>query len=314
MIKVEHLTKEFGSIKAVSDVSFTVERGQILGFLGPNGAGKTTTMRMLCGIFPPTTGRAEISGFDLTRDPIEIRKRIGYLPEQVPLYPELRVREYLDFVCSLWTASKAERIRRIDEALNFCGLIEEDQTLLGRLSRGYRQRVGLAQALVHDPEILILDEPTVGLDPKQIREIRDLIKSFKGKKTVILSTHILPEVSMTCDKVVIIDQGKVVAEGTPESLTQSVKKTAEVEIEVQGPPDEISKVLSAISGVRQVNVLQPILPGHAKLVLQTREGLDLRPEIARAIVQRNWGLLEMHLHALTLEDIFLKLVTQEEAS
>lgn len=314
MIHVKNITKEFGPIKAVSDVSFRADSGEILGFLGPNGAGKTTTMRILSGIFPPTQGTAEVAGFDVGKNPLEIRKRIGYLPEQVPLYPELTVHEYLDFVASVWNLKQPQRSKRMYEVLEQCGLIEMEDALIGRLSRGYRQRLGLAQTLIHDPEVLILDEPTVGLDPKQIREIRDLIKSFKGSKTVILSTHILPEVSMTCDKVIIIDHGKVVAQGTPESLTQQTGNLPEVEIQVQGNPEEILKALRILSGVNQVKIIDSKNPLEAKFLIQTEKGEDVRAQIARTIVGKNWGLLELKPRLLTLEEVFVRLVTKEESS
>lgn len=312
MIKVDRLTKTFGPIRAVSDVSFSVNRGEILGFLGPNGAGKTTTMRMLCGIFPPTSGHAVVAGFDVAASPMEVRKRIGYLPEQIPLYPELTVAEYLDFVTSVWGFNRDQKSKAIGDVLDRCGLYEVENARLGRLSRGYRQRVGLAQALVHDPEVLILDEPTVGLDPKQIREIREFIKSMRGSKTIILSTHILPEVSMTCDQVVIIDQGKLVAEGTPESLGQSAKSGTEIEVEVAGPSEEISSVLGSLPGAEGVKLLSNGNGGLCKFAIALENNHDIRPEIARVIVEKNWGLFQMSLRTLTLEDVFVKLVTHEE--
>lgn len=304
MIEVKNLTKEFGPNKAVSDITFSVGKGEILGFLGPNGAGKTTTMRILAGIFPPTTGSAVVAGFNVGKDSMEIRRRIGYLPEQVPIYPELTVNEYLDFVASVWRCGRKSR----EAVLEMCGLKDVQDALVQRLSRGYRQRVGLAQALIHDPEVLILDEPTVGLDPKQIRDIRELIKSFAGKKTVILSTHILPEVSMTCQKVVIIDHGKVVAEGTPESLARRLDKEVAVDVEVRGPRVEIAKALSGIEGVADV-VLPYLDDGRYQLRLNNAE---LRSKVARTIVQNNWDLLEMRMREMTLEDVFVKLVTKEE--
>lgn len=313
MIEVKNITKDFGTIKAVSNVTFSVNKGEILGFLGPNGAGKSTTMRILAGIFPPTRGQVRIAGFDLNQNVMEIRKRIGYLPEQVPLYPELTVSQYLDFVVSFWEFDRSTKTRQIEKVIQQCGLETVRGALLKRLSRGFRQRVGLAQALVHDPEVLILDEPTVGLDPKQIREIRDLIKSFQGQKTVILSTHILPEVSMTCQKVLIIDKGTIVAEGTPETLTQQMNEASEIKIKVDGPVEEVKTALSKIPGVKQVQSLGKNGKGSTFL-LQSANGNEIRPEVAKMIVERNWGLLEMNVHTLSLEELFLKLVTKEEVA
>ncbi|MCL4513270.1 MAG: ABC transporter ATP-binding protein [Candidatus Eremiobacteraeota bacterium] len=309
MIEVRELTKRFGSIQAVSDLSFTIKDGEILGFLGPNGAGKTTTMRMLSGILPPTSGRAIVAGMDVIKNPIEVKRRIGYLPEQVPLYPELTVTEYLDFVGSIWKCGKKER----DEVIEECGLSSVSQALIYRLSRGYRQRVGLAQALIHNPDVLILDEPTVGLDPQQIREIRDLIKSFEGKKTVILSTHILPEVSMTCQRVVIIHQGEIAAEGTPESLGKRIESGAQFEIEVQGPQEQIVKVLSSIQGISKVNVLSQQQDANQKFTVETK-GEDVRSEIAKAVIEHEWKLLILKTHELTLEEVYVKVLTKEEAA
>ncbi len=313
MINASHLTKEFGPIKAVSDLTFSVNKGEILGFLGPNGAGKTTTMRILAGIFPPTRGSVMIAGFDVLENSMEIRKRIGYLPEQFPIYPELTVTEYLAMVASIWDFDRKKRDEQVKDVLEKCGLRSEQNSLLRRLSRGYRQRVGLAQALVHDPEVLILDEPTVGLDPKQIREIRELIKSFQGQKTVILSTHILPEVSMTCQRVLIINQGKVVAEGTPESLTRQIESGAHVQIQAQGPPEDIVRTLSAVPGVLEIKMVKSSDGREGTFLIQTKESVDVRPQIAQAIVENHWGLLTMQLQYLSLEDIFVKLVTKEES-
>jgi len=313
MIEIKNITKEFGTIKAVSNVSFSVNKGEILGFLGPNGAGKSTTMRILAGIFPPTRGQVRIAGFDLNTQVMEIRQRIGYLPEQVPLYPELTVSQYLDFVVSFWGFDKNKKQNQILKVLGQCGLESVKNALLKRLSRGYRQRVGLAQALVHDPEVLILDEPTVGLDPKQIREIRDLIKSFQGEKTVILSTHILPEVSMTCQKVLIIDKGTIVAEGTPESLTGQMNEAAEIKIKVDGPVEEVRMALTGLPGVKHVESIGKNGKGSTFL-LQTVNSTEIRPQVAKMIVERNWGLLEMNVHTLSLEEIFVKLVTKEDTA
>lgn len=312
MIEVQHLTKEFGPNVAVSDLTFSVKPGEILGFLGPNGAGKTTTMRILAGIFPPSSGEAKVCGIDVADNSMDVRKKIGYMPEQVPLYPELTVTEYLNFVTSLWPYNQKQRANRLKNVLQQCDLTHVRGRLVGHLSRGYRQRIGLAQALIHDPDVLILDEPTVGLDPKQIREIRQLIKSFQGQKTVILSTHILPEVSMTCQRVLIIHHGKIVAQGTPESLTQQAETATQVEVHVKGGPvAEISKTLSEISGIQNVEVQGPSNGAGTRLLVSANDE-NIRPQIARTIVEKNWQLLEMRLKSLTLEDIFVKIVTKEE--
>lgn len=314
MIEVNHLTKEFGPNAAVSDVTFSVKKGEILGFLGPNGAGKTTTMRILAGIFPPTAGEVRVCGVDVAKNPMDVRKKIGYLPEQIPLYPELTVTEYLNFVSSLWPFEKSERAHRLDTVLKQCDLLPVRGRLVGHLSRGYRQRIGLAQALIHDPEVLILDEPTVGLDPRQIREIRQLIKNFQGQKTVILSTHILPEVSMTCQRVAIINHGKIVAQGTPEDLTQQSQSSTQIEIQVQGPADEIAKTLAGIPGIQKISPLGALNGAGARWMLSAgnHQTNDVRPQIAKMIVEKNWRLMEMRLHQLTLEDVFVKLITREE--
>ena len=309
MIEVRELTKSFGAVQAVSKLSFTIKDGEILGFLGPNGAGKTTTMRILAGIIPATSGRAIVAGMDVIKEPMEVKRKIGYLPEQVPLYPELTVMEYLDFVASIWKCGKKDR----DLVIEQCGLESVSNALITRLSRGYRQRVGLAQALIHNPDVLILDEPTVGLDPKQIREIRDLIKSFSRKKTVILSTHILPEVSMTCQKVVIIHKGEIAAEGSPESLGKSIQNAPQVEVEIKGPQESIVKVLSGLQGILKVNVLSQPSDETQTFILETQE-TDVRNEIASTVINNHWSLLTLKTREMSFEDVYLKILTKEESA
>ncbi len=304
-IHVQNLTKTYGYTEALRDVSFDVQKGEILGFLGPNGAGKTTTMRILTGFMPPSSGAARVAGYDVFSDSIEVRKRIGYLPETVPLYTEMSVWDYLDFAARL--RGVAGRDQAIERAMEMTNISEKADTLIGKLSKGYRQRVGIAQAIVHDPEVLILDEPTIGLDPKQIIEIRNLIKSLAGNHTVILSTHILPEVSQICSRVLIINEGKIVAEDTPERLGARVRGAEHIHLQVAKPapgiPVELEKVQGVLSAqARDAGVYE----------IETTQGTDRRADIAAMAVQRGWGLLELRPVSLSLEEVFLKLTTTEE--
>jgi len=313
MIEVQHLTKRYGPVTAVQDVSFRVERGEILGFLGPNGAGKTTTMRIITGYMPPTEGRAVVAGHDVLEDPIAAKRRIGYLPETPPLYPEMTVREYLTFVAKIkiGQASGAERAMRVDHVMKRTHVDDMAGRHCGKLSKGYRQRVGLAQALIHDPEVLVLDEPTAGLDPKQIIETRELIRTLAGNHTIVLSTHILPEVAQTCQRVVIINRGRVVAIDTPENLTQQVRGATTLYVQVDADQDA-TPTLAGIPGVLQVSTADR----HGRLVgfeIEAEPHRDIRPDVARAIVDRGWGLLELRPTRLSLEDIFLQLTTEEAA-
>lgn len=310
MIVAEGLTKFYGPKQALADVSLRVEKGEILGLLGPNGAGKTTTLRILTGYLPPTSGRAEIAGYDISRQPLEARRRIGYLPETVPLYPELTVRAYLDFHARLKGLGARQRRERIATVAERTGISEVIDTLIAKLSRGYRQRVGLAQALVHDPPVLIFDEPTVGLDPRQIIETRQLIKGLAGEHSVILSTHILPEVAMTCQRVAIISAGRVVAEDTPDNLTRRLRGADLVELEVRGPQHDVTAALRALRGVRHVE--EQARDGRVRLRVACEVGQDLREQLAAAVVQRGWGLLELRPVGMSLEEIFLQLTTKEE--
>ncbi len=254
MIEVQDLTKSYGTVTAVDHVSFTVNKGEILGFLGPNGAGKTTTMRILTGYMPATSGTARIAGFDVFEDSLEVRRHIGYLPEAPPVYPDMTVASYLDFVARIKNVPAERRAERVSDAMHKTNIADKRDQLIKRLSRGYKQRVGLAQALVHDPDVIILDEPTVGLDPKQIIEVRHLIKGLAGSHTIILSTHILPEVSMTCDRVVIINKGKIAAVDTPENLTTQLKGGQKIRVEVQAPERPLQELLSQIPGASRVQV------------------------------------------------------------
>ena len=310
MIEVQHLTKRYGPVTAVDDVSFTVERGEILGFLGPNGAGKTTTMRVLTGYMPPTGGKAIVAGYDVFEQPIEAKRRTGYLPETPPLYPDMTVREYLTFVSKIKGVARADRKARVDEMMRKTHISDMANRHCGKLSKGYRQRVGLAQALMHNPEVLILDEPTAGLDPKQIIETRQLIRGLAGDHTIILSTHILPEVSQTCQRVVIINRGKVVAVDTPEKLTSRLRGSETMYLQVDADGADAAAVLQRVAGVTRVGVSET--RGTAiGFEVDSEAGRDVRRELAAAVVSRGWGLLEMRPMRMSLEEIFLHVTTEE---
>ncbi len=313
MIEVQHLTKRYGRVTAVEDVSFSVERGEILGFLGPNGAGKTTTMRVLTGFMPATEGKAIVAGFDVFDQPIEAKRRTGYLPETPPLYPDMSVAEYLSFVAKIKGVPPADRRERIKMVMERTRVADMAGRLCSKLSKGYRQRVGLAQAIIHNPDVLILDEPTAGLDPKQIIETRELIKELAGDHTIILSTHILPEVSQTCQRVVIINKGHVVAVDTPDNLTTRLQGTETLYVQVDAEGVDAIPVLSAIPGVTRVveSDRRATLAGYE---VESVHGQDVRRDLARAVVTRGWGLLELRAMRMSLEDIFLSLTTDETAT
>ena len=311
MIEVDRLTKRYGPIPAIQDVSFTVEKGQIVGFLGPNGAGKTTTMRILSCFMPASGGTARVAGYDVFEQSLEVRRRIGYLPENVPLYADMTVGAYLDFVANIKGIGRGERRRRVGEVLERCQIPDVRERLIGRLSKGYRQRVGLAQALIADPDVLILDEPTIGLDPKQIVGIRQLIKSLAGAHTVILSTHILPEVSMVCEAVIIINRGRVVASGPLDRLMQELSPTARIQVQVEGPTELVAQSLRALSGVQRVES-RGAADGVSTFVLEAERARDVRREVAQLAAQQRWGLLELKALDLSLEDVFIRIVAGEE--
>ena len=312
MITVEHLTKRYGSTLAVNDLNFSVDAGEILGFLGPNGAGKTTTMRMLTGYMPPSEGTAKIAGFDVLEDSLAVRQRIGYLPETPPLYREMTVQGYLHFVASIKGVSAGDRPRRVDWAIERCGLTERRHQLIRKLSKGFRQRVGIAQAIVHDPPVIILDEPTVGLDPKQIIEVRNLIKSLAGDHTIILSTHILPEVSMTCNRVVIIQKGRVVATDTIDQLLNRSDNRTQYELKLSGNLQALQAALAQFPGLAGV---QTQSEGDNHVVTVTTSGdTDIGPELTALVVQAGLKLYEMNRRRATLEDVFLQLTTSEDTA
>ena len=312
MIEVEQLTKRYGSVKAIDNVSFRVEKGEILGFLGPNGAGKTTTMRILTCFLPATEGTARVAGFDVFNQPMEVKRRIGYLPENPPLYNEMTVDSYLDFVARIKGVDSGDRKKRIGEVKEKVSIQEYSGTLIKNLSKGYKQRVGLAQALVHDPEVLILDEPTVGLDPNQIIEVRQLIKSLSGNHTIILSTHILPEVSMTCQRVVIIANGKIAAVDTPENLTRQLQGSDRIYVEAAGPEQSITGKIKEIEGVLRVESQKLDGSNAFSYSVETELKKDVRGHLARKIVESGFDLLEMRTMSMSLEEVFLQLTTKEE--
>jgi ABC-2 type transport system ATP-binding protein len=313
VIEVQHLTKRYGAFTAVDDVSFRVERGEILGFLGPNGAGKTTTMRVLTGYMPPTEGKAIVAGFDVFDQPIEAKRRTGYLPETPPLYPDMTVRDYLDFVAKIKGVPRHERKSRVETAMERTRVADMAKRHCGKLSKGYRQRVGLAQALLHNPDVLILDEPTAGLDPKQIIETRQLIKSLAGDHTIILSTHILPEVSQTCQRVVIINKGRVVAVDTPENLTARLRGSETMYVQVDGLGADVKTALERVPGVTRVAAADA-RGTTAGFEVESEAGRDVRRELAASIVTRGWGLLELRPMRMSLEEIFLSLTTEDAAA
>jgi ABC-2 type transport system ATP-binding protein len=310
VIEVQHLTKRYGPVTAVDDVSFRVERGEILGFLGPNGAGKTTTMRILTGYMPATDGNAIVAGFDVFDQPIEAKKRTGYLPETPPLYPDMTVLEYLAFVAKIKGVPAAGRPQRILAVMERTRIADMANRLCSRLSKGYRQRVGLAQAIIHNPDVLILDEPTAGLDPKQIIETRELIKELAGNHTIILSTHILPEVAQTCQRIVIINKGRVVAIDTPDALTARLRGSETMYVQVDASGADAAGALTRVAGVRRV-AESDRREGVVGYEIESEKGHDVRRDLARAIVTSGWGLLELRPMRLSLEEIFLSLTTEE---
>jgi ABC-2 type transport system ATP-binding protein len=315
MISVKELTKRYAHTTAVDHISFEVVKGQIVGFLGPNGAGKTTTMRILTCFLPPSAGTAKVAGFDVLEQPIEVKKRIGYLPEMPPLYPEMETAEYLKFVGKLKGLRGPDLRKRIDYVCERCAIVDVKTKLLGKLSKGYRQRVGLAQAIIHNPDVLILDEPTAGLDPKQINETRDLIKDLAGEHTIILSTHILPEVEQTCEQVIIINKGKLVATDSVRNLQTRARGAESVLVEVAGRSGSlqmpiVEQKLQQVSGVSRV-VCKEQIDSRALFEVESQKGRLVRGDLARAVVESGWDLNELRPAAMSLEEIFLQLTGNE---
>jgi ABC-2 type transport system ATP-binding protein len=312
LITVENLTKRYATKTAVEGMSFEVEKGEILGFLGPNGAGKTTTMRIITGYMPSTDGTVRVDGFDVFDNPLEVRRRIGYLPENPPLYLDMTVTGYLRFVAKIKGVAKTNLGDEVARVMDRVNITDVKDRIIAKLSKGYKQRVGIAQALLNDPPVMILDEPTIGLDPKQIHEIRELIKDLAGKHTVVLSTHILPEVEQTCHRVVIINKGKIVAVGTPQTLRAQLQGAERVTIEVQGPASDILSKLKAMPGVVDIEKIAEN-DGRHRLQVEGELHKEIRSDLARTIVQNGWGLYELQAETMSLEDIFLELTTAEES-
>ncbi|MBI2165328.1 MAG: ATP-binding cassette domain-containing protein [Chloroflexi bacterium] len=310
MIEVENLTKYYGDFLAIENISFKVNKGEVVGLLGPNGSGKTTTMRILTGFMPPSSGTARVAGHDIVDQGLEARRMIGYMPESVPLYTDMTVSDYLAFMGALRGMDKKRIARRIDAVIDLCRLGDYRHDFIGKLSKGYRQRVGIAQCVLHEPAVLILDEPTIGIDPIQVVETRQLIKNLRGEQTVLVSTHILPEVSMICQRVVIIHEGQVVAEDTPENLSERLQGNERLEIEIRGPAAD---VMSAIRGLKGVTDVRRDGGGdRAQYTIYSRRGADLREQLAALVVSRGWGLLKLNPMSMTLEEIFLRLTSEEE--
>ncbi|MBI3946842.1 MAG: ATP-binding cassette domain-containing protein [Armatimonadetes bacterium] len=311
MIEVQDLTKYFGEYAAIEKISFTVEKGEILGFLGPNAAGKTTTMRILTGFLAPTSGRAAVAGYDLATHSLEARKRTGYLPENVPLYDDMTPRAYLAYAARLKGVETRQVRKRVEEVMEATRVTDHADVLISKISKGYRQRVGIAQALIHNPDVLVLDEPTVGLDPNQIKEIRQLIKGLGGDHTIILSTHILPEVEMICGRVVIIHEGRVAAMDTPENLALRLQHSQQISLQVRGPAREVQAKLAALPGVMRV---QSIRTGDSvvELLVDGEEKRDVREALAAAVIQNGWGLRQLATVGMSLEEVFHKLTAEEK--
>ncbi len=313
MIEVENLTKSYGSHLGIDGITFSAQKGETIGFLGPNGAGKTTTMRILTCFFPATSGKAVVAGYDCFENSFEVRKRIGYLPESVPLYRDMVVDDYLAFVAGVKGVESKAVKQTVTRTMGDCGLDAVVGRPIGELSKGYRQRVGLAQALVNDPEILILDEPTNGLDPRQIKEIRKLITELAGQRTIVLSTHILPEVSMVCERVVIINKGKLVVVDKPDNLTANLRDSSRLFLRITGDLDQIAKALGEIKGVRKVEST-PAANGCNEFVVEMARGADGEQSILPVVVSNNWQLNEMRAVETSLEDVFIQLVTEEDSA
>ncbi len=311
MIQVENLTKYYGEFPAISDVSFSVSKGEIVGFLGPNGAGKTTTMRILTSFMPPTSGTARIAGYDVVSESLHARQRIGYLPETVPLYTDMTVRGYLSFMGTIRGMDSKKIQGRIGDVVQICHLEDYYNSLISKLSKGFRQRVGIAQAILHEPDVLVLDEPTIGIDPIQIVETRQLIKDLGQDHTLIISTHILPEVSMICQRVVIINEGEIVAEDTPENLATRLEGTERLHMEIRGPVKAVTKALRDVQGVQDVTYNERD-DGTAVYNIMGKRGEEMRTDLAQAVIEQGWGLLSLEAVTMSLEDIFLRLTTAEQ--
>jgi ABC-2 type transport system ATP-binding protein len=314
MIELENVTKYYGNFPAITDISFRVEKGEILGFLGPNGAGKTTTMKIITGFMPPSSGRCTVADYDIVSQSLEARRHIGYMPETVPLYTDMTVEDYLAFMGKIRGMSR-ERIRqRIDDVVEICRLWEYRSSHISKLSKGFRQRVGIAQAVLHEPDVLVLDEPTIGIDPIQVVETRQLIKSLGGEHTLIVSTHILPEVSMICERVIIIHEGAIIAVDKPENLASRLRGVERIEMDVKGPQKDVSATLRGIEGVQNVERTQALGGGVASYLVEATPGVEIRAQLAAEVVRKGWELLRLQSIGMSLEEIFLRLTTAEEGT
>lgn len=313
MISVENLSKRYATKTAIDGMSFEVARGEILGFLGPNGAGKTSTMRIITGYMPASGGTVRVDGFDVADQPLEVRKRIGYLPENPPLYTDMTVADYLRFVAKIKGVKSTQMSDEVERVMRKVNITDVQGRIISKLSKGYKQRVGIAQALLNDPPVLVLDEPTIGLDPKQIHEVRELIKGLAGNHTVVLSTHILPEVEQTCHRVIIIDRGKIVAVDTPSNLRTQIQGGARVFVEVEGPKDDVIAAMTALTGVVEVRAVSGEGQRY-RFQVESNPKEDIRVALARMVVNKGWGLFELRAEIMSLEDIFIKLTTAEETA
>ncbi len=312
MIEVNDVTKYFGNFPAITDINFRVERGEVVGFLGPNGAGKSTTMRIITGFIPPTSGAASVAGYDIVNESLEARKHIGYLPETVPLYTEMTVREYLDYMGRL-RGMTSDRVRvRIDDVIEICHLEDYYVSIIGKLSKGFRQRLGIAQAILHEPDVLVLDEPTIGIDPIQVVETRQLIKDLGGDHTLIVSTHILPEVSQLCERVIVINEGQIVATDDPENLAKRLLGRERVDLQIKGPQQEVIVTLESVEGVedvRRINIERGAIPQYR---VESESGIEIRATLAQKVIESGWELHRLEAVTMSLEEIFLKLTTEDE--
>ena len=312
MIQVEGVTKYFGSFPAVTDISFNVEKGEVLGFLGPNGAGKSTTMKILTGFLPPSSGKVTVAGYDIVSESLQARRHIGYLPETVPLYTDMTVHDYLGFMGRIRGMSRDRVARRIPEVIDICRLEDYRSSHISKLSKGFRQRVGIAQAIIHEPDVLVLDEPTIGIDPIQVVETRQLIKSLGGEHTLIVSTHILPEVSAICERVIIIHEGEIVAIDKPETLASSLRGVERIQLEVRGPQRDVAKALRDVEGVRDVVRTPGDTTGVSRFEVEATLGSEIRAQLAVEVVNAGWDLLRLESIGMSLEEIFLRLTTSED--
>ena len=312
MIEVSDVTKYYGNFPAIMDISFRVEPGEVVGFLGPNGAGKSTTMKVITGFLPPSSGSASIAGYDIVNESLEARKHIGYLPETVPLYTEMTVREYLDYMGKL-RGMASDKIRtRIDDVVEICHLEDYYTSIIGKLSKGFRQRLGIAQAILHEPDVLVLDEPTIGIDPIQVVETRQLIKDLGGDHTLIVSTHILPEVSQLCERVIVINEGQIVATDEPENLARRLLGRERVDLQVKGPQQEVLVALESVEGVEEVsriNIERGEIPQYR---VESESGMEIRADLAQKVIEGGWELHRLEAVTMSLEEIFLKLTTEDE--